>query len=129
MLASEWRATQAIENALQADNLDIGIFQTYPLMGCYLLVSATLSDLIPVDCFGTPGWMDYIENLQHNAFARIYGAAADLIDKSPWEIEGLPKRPDSRSSALLSLGKRTFATVSPLAGLKGLSSLVGSVAH
>ena len=32
-------------------------------MSCYLLTSATFSDLIPIDNFGTPGWMDYVEGL------------------------------------------------------------------
>jgi hypothetical protein len=63
-LGIEWKATKAINKALDAGELDIRLFRTYPLMGCYLLVSATLSDLIPVDSFGTPGWMDYIENLK-----------------------------------------------------------------
>jgi hypothetical protein len=57
------------------------------------MTSATFSDLIPIECFGTPGWMDYVENLKKRKFDGIYDAATDLIDKSPWEIKGLPKRP------------------------------------
>ena len=64
LLGTEWKATKAINKALDADELDIRLFRTYPLMGCYVLASATLSDLIPVGSFGTPGWMDYIENLK-----------------------------------------------------------------
>jgi hypothetical protein len=92
-LATEWRATNAINEALKSGNLDVTLFRTYPLMGCYLMTSATFSDLIPIDCFGTPGWMDYIENLKKRKFDGIYEAATGLIEKSPWEIKGLPKRP------------------------------------
>jgi hypothetical protein len=92
-LATEWRATQAINKALADGNLDLTLFRTYPLMGCYLMTSATFSDLIPIDCFGTPGWMDYVESLKKRSFDGIYDAATGLIDKSPWEIKGLPKRP------------------------------------
>jgi hypothetical protein len=92
-LATEWRATRAINAALQAGNLDVTLFRTYPLMGCYLMTSATFSDLIPIDCFGTPGWVDHVEQLKKRNFDGIYDAAAGLIDKSPWEIKGLPKRP------------------------------------
>jgi len=92
-LATEWKATKAINTALTEGNLDVTLFRTYPLMGCYLMTSATFSDLIPIDCFGTPGWMDYVENLKKRKFDGIYDAATGLIDNSPWEIKGLPKRP------------------------------------
>ena len=124
LLAVEWRATQAVNRALQSGELDIRLFQDYPLMGCYLLVSATLSDLIPVECFGTPGWMDAVENLKRQAFDRIYSSAADLIEKSPWEIQGLPKRPQGTSCGAFAEARRLFSTVSPLAGLKELGALV-----
>jgi hypothetical protein len=113
-LAAEWRATVGVNKALSADQLDIRLFKTYPLMGCYLLTSATFSDLIPIDNFGTPGWMDYVENLKKRKFDGIYEAAAGLIDKSPWEIEGLPKRPVGSSGAqlgMLSLAKDTASNI------------------
>ena len=37
--------------------------------------------------------MDYVENLKKKNFDGIYDAATGLIDSSPWEIKGLPKRP------------------------------------
>ena len=82
-----------MNQALRAGQLDINLFKTYPLMGCYLLTSATFSDLIPIDSFGTPGWMDYVERLKKRAFDGIYESSNNLIDNSPWEIRGLPKRP------------------------------------
>jgi hypothetical protein len=113
-LATEWRATVGVNKALTAGQLDVRLFRTYPLMGCYLLTSATFSDLIPIDNFGTPGWMDYVENLKKRKFDGIYEAASGLIDKSPWEIEGLPKRPVGSSGAqlgMLSIVKDTASNV------------------
>lgn len=124
LLGMEWRATKAVNRALSEGNLDIRLFKTYPLMGCYMLASATLSDLIPIDSFGTPGWMDYIEHTQKTVFTPIYDAAGDLVSSSPWEIEGLPKRPAGTSCGILQEAKRMFSTVSPLSGLTGLQSLV-----
>lgn len=92
-LGMEWRATRRANEILRTGPLDIQLFRTYPLMGCYLLTSATLSDIVPIDCFGQPGWMDYIETLKSRGYDGIYEAAAGLIDSSPWEIRGLPKRP------------------------------------
>ena len=92
-LATEFRATKAINEALSNGQLDVRLFKTYPLMGCYMLTSATFSDLIPIENFGTPGWMDYVESLKKRSFDGIYEASNKLIDNSPWEIRGLPKRP------------------------------------
>jgi hypothetical protein len=125
LLATEYRATKAINEALNTNQLDIRLFRTYPLMGCYMLVSATLSDLIPIESFGTPGWMDYIENMKKHAFDGIYKSAAELIDKSPWEIETLPKRPKGTTAGIFSEAKRLFSTVSPLSDLKDLKDLAG----
>jgi hypothetical protein len=55
------------------------------------MTSATFSDLIPIACFGAPGWMDHVEQLKKRGFDGMYEAATSLIDKSPWEIRGLPK--------------------------------------
>jgi hypothetical protein len=123
LLATEYKATKAINTALGSGQLDIRLFRTYPLMGCYFLVSATLSDLIPIDSFGSPGWMDYIENLHKHGFEQIYKSSIDLIEKSPWEIQGLPKRPKGTSAGIFTEVKRIFSTVSPLGDLKDLKDL------
>jgi len=123
LLGTEWKSTQAINLALTAGELDIRLFRAYPLMGCYLLISATLSDLIPIESFGTPGWMDYIESMKKNAFDDIYDAATGLVEQSPWEITGLPKRPKGSGGSLFDTVKRVFSTVSPLGDLKDLKDI------
>ena len=117
------RATKAVNTALAGGQLDVRLFRTYPLMGCYLMVSATLSDLIPVESIGTPGWMDYIENMKKQQFDEIYNAAGDLIEGSPWEIVGLPKRAKGTSLGLIGEAKRIWSTVSPLKDLQDLRSV------
>jgi hypothetical protein len=92
-LSTEWRATRQANKVLLEGPLDINLFKTYPLMGCYLLTSATLSDIIPIDCFGMPGWMDYIEDLKKRGYDGIYESSTGLLESSPWEIPGMPKRP------------------------------------
>ena len=121
-LAVEWRATQAVSAALKAGELDVRLFRTYPLMGCYLIISGTLSDLIPIDCFGTPGWMTYIENTKHQ-FDAIYHSATKLVDASPWEIQGLPKRKAGTSASLFGEGSRLAGLGSSISGLAGLTDI------
>jgi len=88
--------------------LDMRIFSAYPLLGCYMLMSATFSDLIPLECFGMAGWVDYIEEMKSKRFDDLYQAAADLIDRSQFEIVGMPKRPVGSAGA-------------------GLGNLIGSI--
>jgi hypothetical protein len=123
LLGMEYRATKAINVSLHDGELDIRLFKTYPLMGCYLLVSATLSDLIPIESFGTPGWMDYIEHMKKNDFDEIYDAATDLIEASPWEILGLAKRPKKSTGGIFTEAKRVFSTLSPLGDLGDLRNV------
>ena len=123
LLGMEYRATKDANKALKAGTLDITLFQTYPLMGCYLLNCATLSDIIPISCFATPGWMDYIEQLKKGAIDNIVKQSEALIDKSPWEIKDMPKRPVGSSGGILSEAMRYGKMGSPLADLADLRNI------
>ena len=123
LLGMEYRATKDANAALAAGHLDITLFETYPLMGCYLLNCATLSDIIPIKCFASPGWMDYIEHMKKGAIDNILKESAALIDKSPWEIKDMPKRPGGSSGGLVSEGQRLKGYASPLSGFAGLASI------
>jgi hypothetical protein len=91
-LAAEWKATKRVKEVLRGiEPLDLSVFKTYPLMGCYMLTSATLSDIIPLDCFGTPGWMDVIEQRKKDDVDKILSKAQALIKASPFEFTNLPK--------------------------------------
>ncbi len=79
--------------------------------------------MIPIESFGTPGWMDYIENMKKHAFDEIYDSATELGDVSPWEIIGFPKRPKGTTGGFFAEVKRIFSTVSPLSDLKDLKDL------
>jgi hypothetical protein len=104
LLALEFRSTRRANELLKKSDLDIKLFETYPLLGCYLLTSATLSDVIPIKSFGQPGWMDYIETLKSRGFDGIYQAAEKLIDASLWEVRDMPKRRGKSTLPLGSLG-------------------------
>lgn len=123
LLGMEYRATKDANAALAAGHLDITLFETYPLMGCYLLNCATLSDIIPITCFATPGWKDYIVQMKKGAIDNILKESVALIDKSPWEIKDMPKRPGGSSGGLVSEGQRLKGYASPLSGLAGLASI------
>ena len=123
LLGMEYRATKDANKALAAGKLDITLFETYPLMGCYLLNCATLSDIVPISCFATPGWMDYIEKMKAGAIDKILKQSEDLIDKSPWEIKDMPKRPVGSSGGLFSEAMRYGKMASPLGDLADLKDL------
>lgn len=123
LLGMEYRATKDANKALAAGNLDITLFDTYPLMGCYLLNCATLSDIIPIKCFATPGWKDYIEKMKKDAIDKILKQSEALIDKSPWEIKGMPKRRVGSSGGLFSEAKRFGGMASPFAEFSELKDL------
>lgn len=123
LLGMEYRATKDANKALSAGTLDITLFDTYPLMGCYLLNCATLSDIIPIKCFATPGWKDYIEKMKKDSIDKILQQSQALIDKSPWEIKDMPKRPVGSSGGLFSETKRFGGMASPLAGFSGLADI------
>ncbi len=124
LLGVEYRATKDANKALKAGTLDITLFKTYPLMGCYLLNCATLSDIIPISCFATPGWMDSIEKLKKGAIDNVLKQSESLIDKSPWEIRDMPKRPVESSGGLLSEAMRYGKMgASPIADLVGLRNV------
>ena len=122
LLAIEYRSTKAINEALSAGQLDIRLFRTYPLMGCYLIISGTLSDLIPIDCFGTPGWMTYIEGSKHE-FDAIYRSATNLVDASPWEIQGLPKRKAGTGASVFGEIGRAAGIGGSVGGIVGLKDI------
>lgn len=64
-----------------------------------------------------------LENLHKHGFEEIYKSSIDLIEKPPWEIQGLPKRPKRTSAGIFTEVKRIFSTVSPLGDLKDLKDL------
>jgi hypothetical protein len=92
-------------------------------MGCYFLVSATLSDLIPIETFGSPGWMDYIENLHKHGFEQIYKSSVDLIESRLGKLKVCPRGPREPALVFSLEVKRIFSTVSPLADLQDLKDL------
>lgn len=113
LLAIEYNATKAANKLLDEGILDIRLFKTYPLMGCYFLRCADTSTVMPIDCFGLPGWMDAIERMKRKGFDEICKTSEELIKKSPWQIAGMPK---TRQEAELSI-RKIIGTVISVGGL------------
>src|SRR5580698_1534932 len=74
-----------------------------PLLGCYLLIGASDSELIAMlwDEFGQAGWMDEVTRLLKD-LKPLMDQAADLIQTSPFKLTGVPTR---RSTSLSTFGK------------------------
>lgn len=77
-------------NKLLADpaNLDFRIFEAYPLLGCYLIRCADLSDIIAMSTaqFGSGGWMDEIEKLKKSYIDPMIKSCDTFIDNSMFHI-------------------------------------------
>jgi hypothetical protein len=74
-----------------------------PLLGCYMLIGASDSELIAMlwDEFGQAGWMDEVTRLLKD-LKPLMDQAADLIQTSPFKLTGVPIR---RSTNLSTFGK------------------------
>lgn len=87
---------------------DIGIDTLYqaPLLGCYLLIGASDSELIAMvwDEFGQAGWMDEVNRLLKD-FKPLMAQAEGLIQQSPFKLTGVPTR---RSTQLSNFGKAKY---------------------
>jgi hypothetical protein len=77
-----------------------------PLLGCYLLIGASDSELIAMlwDEFGQAGWMDEVTRLLKD-LKPLMDQAADLIQTSPFKLTGVPTR---RSTSLSTFGKAKY---------------------
>jgi len=63
-----------------------------------------------------------LENTKHE-FDKIYRSAARLVDASPWEIVGLPKRHADTNASLLGELSRIGAFAGPISGVAGLKDI------
>jgi hypothetical protein len=75
---------------MEPENIDLGVFETYPLFGCYYLVGAGVSNILPLDWFGTPGWMEDFAKTKAEGFDPVVKSARKLIARSPWKIDNMP---------------------------------------
>ena len=91
-LAGEYKETRKANTLLQnPHNLDFKLFDAYPLLGCYMLASATLSDVMNMTVveFGGLGWKEDVEFIKKKHIDPVRKKSFDLIDKSVFELEGM----------------------------------------
>lgn len=85
------------------DELGFETLHRAPLLGCYLLIGASDSELIAMtwDEFGQAGWMDEVTKLLKD-MKPLMNSAADVIQSAPFKLTGVPVR---RSTNLSNFGK------------------------
>jgi hypothetical protein len=80
------------------DKLGFEMFQTYPLVGCYMLCCSDLSELIILSRaqglqggvpFGAQGWMYDVEYLKREHIDPILKRAVAFVNASPFYIPGM----------------------------------------
>jgi hypothetical protein len=91
-IAGEYKETRRANKLLaRPDLLDFRLFDAYPLLGCYMLASATLSDIMNMSMveFGGYGWMDDVEHIKKTHIDPVRAKSFDLIRASLFEVEGV----------------------------------------
>ena len=70
-----------------AENIDLDIFKTCPLLGCYLLVCAETSTLIIfLPGFGGVGWMDDVEDIVRTYLAPVQNIAMSYLNSARFDL-------------------------------------------
>lgn len=93
LLGRELKESRAANKLLDnPGNLDFRLFEAYPLLGCYLIRYATLSDIIALNTvqFGSRGWMDDIEQMKKRHIDPLRKECERFIKASLFHIEGMP---------------------------------------
>jgi hypothetical protein len=93
MFAIQIRETLIARRLLKdPKNLDLNMFKKAPLLGAYMLVGSTTSDLVAMlfENFGQTGWMDDIENLAKKHIEPVLKQCESLIQSSAFIVTGIP---------------------------------------
>lgn len=94
MFAMQVREAVLMHKALKnPSKMNFKVFRKCPLLGCYLLVGASDSELLAIlwDEFGQAGYMEEMGKLI-KPLKSLQETASDLIKASPFEIAGVPTR-------------------------------------
>lgn len=85
----------AANKIMASDDLDLRIFETSPLVGCYLICCAPTSVLMSLiyDEFGQAGWMDKVERGNDRHLQPLRQKALDVIKHHRFEIRSLARFP------------------------------------
>lgn len=92
LLGRDYFEMKAANDLLTAATLPSSemLFGAYPLLGCYLIVSAEDSDLLYffMGEMGGAGWMDKIEKQKKRTLGPLQTEARDFISNSRFELDG-----------------------------------------
>lgn len=92
LLGREYQETKAANKLLaNPQNLGFRLFETAPILGCYMLASSTLSDILNMSAyqFAQPGWMDDVEKVRDQHIEPVRKAAFKFIQGSIYEVREL----------------------------------------
>jgi hypothetical protein len=89
------REKNAANKAMAQGNVDLSIFETSPLVGCYLICAAPTSVLtnLILDQFGDARWMDNLEQNKKRHIEPLQEKARNVIKSHRFEIRSLARAP------------------------------------
>jgi hypothetical protein len=92
LLGREIKEASAANELLRSPaNLDFRLFEAFPLLGCYMIRCATLSDILAMSTvqFGSSGWMDDVEHMKSKYIDPMRKKCDQFIKASLFEIKGM----------------------------------------
>jgi hypothetical protein len=89
------REKNAANKAMAQGDVDLSIFETSPLVGCYLICAAPTSVLtnLILDQFGEARWMDNLERNKKRHIEPLQDKARKVIKNHRFEIRSLARAP------------------------------------
>jgi hypothetical protein len=90
VFARDWNEMNDANTLLKAGTLDLTLFKTCPLLGCYLIANSNTSDVInlAVGDYGRPGWKFEVEAMVLKA-RPVFDKASEVIKGSRYEIKSM----------------------------------------
>lgn len=90
LFAHDWNETKAVNELLTNDTLDLNLFKTCPLLGCYLIANSDTSSVInmAVGDYGKTGWKFDVEAMLIKA-RPVFDKASSVINDSRFEFIGM----------------------------------------
>lgn len=105
LFARDWNEMKAANTLLASDQLDLQLFKTCPLLGCYLIGNSDTSAIInlAVGDYGRAGWKFEVEAMVKKA-QPVFEKAREVVLGSRFELAGLSRM----KGAVIDRNKKTL---------------------
>jgi hypothetical protein len=136
LLGREYSETRPANGIMMnPDNLNTGVFDVYPLLGCYMIVCSDMSLISLVRFpdqavsssqqatsvrFGSMGWMEDVERIAAGHIGPLREIAARSIRISPFVIDNMPLHVISQPNFLTKAAQFVSKAETLLTGGKGV---------